>query len=66
LQQFPGQPLNLLQLSQQWWVAPCTLVAALRELGYPCTDFPQTYSLKQELERLQRWYIRPASKFIQR
>lgn len=61
LEKFPGQPLNLLQLGQQWWVAPCTLVAALRELRYPCSSFPQTNSLDQELERLQRWYLYSAS-----
>ncbi|HEY9847050.1 MAG TPA: hypothetical protein V6D03_12760, partial [Candidatus Caenarcaniphilales bacterium] len=56
LDKFPAQPLNLLQLGQKWWIAPCTLVAALRELDYPCADFPTTYSLDQELQRLQRWY----------
>jgi single-stranded-DNA-specific exonuclease len=61
LEKFPEQPLNLLQLGQQWWVAPCTLVAALRELGYKCSDFPQTSSLDQELGRLQRWYLYSAS-----
>lgn len=51
------QPLNLLHLGQQWWVAPCTLVATLRELGYPCQSFPATCSPEQERKRLQRWYL---------
>lgn len=50
------QPLNLLNLGQQWWVAPSTIVAAFREIGYPCPDFPETGGLEQELERLKRWY----------
>lgn len=61
LRTFPSQPLNLLQLGQQWWVAPCTLVAALRELGYPCTDFPVTVPLEQELQQLRCWYFSSAS-----
>jgi single-stranded-DNA-specific exonuclease len=56
-----NQPLNLLHLGQQWWVAPSTLISALREIGYPCSDFPKTGSLEQELERLQRWYHCSAS-----
>lgn len=60
LAKFPQQPLKLLPLGQQWWVAPCTLVAALRELGYPCPDFPATCALEQELQRLERWYLYPA------
>lgn len=60
LAKFPGQPLNLLHLGQQWWVAPCTLVAILRDLGYPCHQFPVTCSPEQELKRLQRWYLYPA------
>lgn len=60
LAKFPGQPLNLLHLGQQWWVAPCTLVATLRELGYPCQGFPETCSPDQELKRLRRWYLYPA------
>lgn len=60
LAKFPGQPLNLLHLGQQWWVAPCTLVAILRELGHPCPQFPATCSPEQELKRLQRWYLYPA------
>ncbi|WP_299407735.1 single-stranded-DNA-specific exonuclease RecJ [Acaryochloris sp. IP29b_bin.148] len=50
------QPLNLLNLGQQWWVAPSTIVSVFREIGYPCSDFPETGSLEQELKRLQRWY----------
>jgi len=57
-----GQPLNLLNLGQQWWVAPSTIISALREIGYPCPDFPETGFVEQELERLQRWYHCPASK----
>lgn len=56
----PAQ-LNLLQLGQQWWVAPAILVSALRELGYPCSDFPETSSLTQELERLHAWYLSSAN-----
>ncbi len=56
LENFPSQSLNLLWLAQRWWVAPATLVAALRELGYPCADFPVTVPLTQELEQLQYWY----------
>ncbi|HIK26803.1 MAG TPA: single-stranded-DNA-specific exonuclease RecJ [Oscillatoriaceae cyanobacterium M7585_C2015_266] len=65
LQKFPNQPLNLLMLGQQWWVAPCTLVAALREMGYPCPDFPNTYPIEQELLRLQGWYLYPAARLSQ-
>lgn len=50
------QPLNLLNLGQQWWVAPSTIVSTFREIGYPCSDFPETGLLEQELKRLQRWY----------
>ncbi|RMH73916.1 MAG: single-stranded-DNA-specific exonuclease RecJ [Cyanobacteria bacterium J007] len=52
----PGSPLHLLKFSQAHWVAPSTVLAALRELGYPCKDFPKTDSLVRELERLHRWY----------
>jgi single-stranded-DNA-specific exonuclease len=52
----PNQPINLLNIGQQWWVAPSTLVATFREMGYSCANFPKTASLGQELERLQRWY----------
>ena len=56
VQEFPHEPLNLLQIAQRWWVAPSTLIATLRELGYPCPDFPKTYGLDRELERLYHWY----------
>ena len=65
LQEFSAQPLNLLRLGQQWWVAPRTLIAALRELGYPCSGFPNSDSLDRELERLHRWYAFPAAKLAQ-
>ncbi len=52
----PEAPLNLLNLGQQWWVSPSALIAALRELNYPCSEFPETASLEQELQRLERWY----------
>jgi single-stranded-DNA-specific exonuclease len=57
LSRSPSQPLNLLALGQQFWVAPSTLVASLRELGYNCKNFPQTVSLEEELQRLKRWYL---------
>lgn len=57
LSKSPQQPLNLLDLGQQSWVAPCTVVASLRELGYLCKNFPQTESLEEELQRLKRWYL---------
>jgi single-stranded-DNA-specific exonuclease len=58
----PDSPLNLLDLGQQWWVAPSTLVAALREMEYPCPSFGVTASLEQELQRLGRWYNCPAQR----
>jgi single-stranded-DNA-specific exonuclease len=58
----PDAPLNLLDLGQQWWVAPSTLVAALREMEYPCPSFGATASLEQELQRLGRWYNCPAQR----
>jgi single-stranded-DNA-specific exonuclease len=58
----PDAPLNLLDLGQQWWVAPSTLVAALREMEYPCPSFGVTASLEQELQRLARWYNCPAQR----
>ncbi|URR36810.1 single-stranded-DNA-specific exonuclease RecJ [Thermosynechococcus sp. HN-54] len=48
--------LNLLALSQTYWIAPCTLVAILRHLGYSCEGFAPTLSITEELARLQRWY----------
>jgi single-stranded-DNA-specific exonuclease len=58
----PDAPLNLLDLGQQWWAAPSTLVAALREMEYPCPSFGVTASLEQELQRLGRWYNCPAQR----
>jgi single-stranded-DNA-specific exonuclease len=58
----PEAPINLLDLGQQWWVAPSTLVAALRGMKYPCPSFGVTASLEQELQRLQRWYECPAQR----
>jgi single-stranded-DNA-specific exonuclease len=58
----PDAPLNLLDLGQQWWVAPSTLVAALREMEYSCPSFGVTASLEQELQRLGRWYNCPAQR----
>ena len=57
-----NQRLNLLSLGQQFWVAPCTIVAALRTLGYPCETFAATGSLDVELDRLARWYSYPIEK----
>lgn len=48
--------VNLLALSQTYWIAPCTLVAILRHLGYGCEGFAPTLSITAELTRLQRWY----------
>jgi single-stranded-DNA-specific exonuclease len=47
--------LNLLDLAQQWWIAPSAIVSALRELDYTC-DFPPTLPLDGELLRMQKWY----------
>ena len=47
--------LNLLDLAQQWWIAPSAIVSALRELNYIC-DFPPTLPLDGELLRMQKWY----------
>ncbi|MCM1983789.1 single-stranded-DNA-specific exonuclease RecJ [Lyngbya confervoides] len=60
LNQDRDQPINLLALGQTWWVAPSTLVAALREMGYPCRGFPKTVGLLQEFQRLRDWYAYPA------
>ncbi len=51
-----SKTLNLLSLSQAYWIAPCTLVAVLRYLGYGCDGFAPTLSIAEELARLQRWY----------
>jgi single-stranded-DNA-specific exonuclease len=56
--------LNLLDLGQKLWVAPCLLVAALRELGYECADFPKTKNLNTELANLRRWYQLSASEIV--
>ncbi|MDG2991403.1 single-stranded-DNA-specific exonuclease RecJ [Candidatus Synechococcus calcipolaris G9] len=60
-----AQPkLNLLALGQTHWVAPRTIVAALRGMGYPCTGFKDTLPLEQEIEHLQQWYQRRAEDFL--
>ena len=61
----PEARLNLLELGQKWWVAPSTLVAALREMEYSCPSFGETASLEQELQRLERWYQCPAQRLSQ-
>lgn len=48
--------LNLLEISQQWWVSPAVIIAALREIGYACPTYSPTQSLSQELANLQEWY----------
>jgi single-stranded-DNA-specific exonuclease len=57
--------LNLLALAQEWWVAPCTIVAVLRDLGYACNSFASTHSLDVELACLERWYSYPIEKLPQ-
>lgn len=52
----PDQSINVLNMGQQWWIAPSTIVATFRDMGYTCPNFPQTTSLEQELERLHHWY----------
>ncbi len=49
------EKLNLLDISQQWWISPSAIIAALRERGYLC-DFPNTLPLEGELLRMQKWY----------
>ncbi|MGB8702903.1 MAG: single-stranded-DNA-specific exonuclease RecJ, partial [Thermosynechococcaceae cyanobacterium] len=61
----PEAKLNLLDLGQQWWVSPSVLIAMLREMGYPCPNFPKTDQVEQELERLVRWYQCPAQRLAQ-
>lgn len=56
----PKPSINLLERGQAWWVAPSTIVSALREMGYPCQGFPKTVGLKQEFQRLEDWYQYPA------
>jgi single-stranded-DNA-specific exonuclease len=48
--------IDLLRLSQHWWLAPSTLVAGLRSLGYPCSSFGKTGSTEEELQKLDRWF----------
>jgi single-stranded-DNA-specific exonuclease len=61
----PDAKLNLLDLGQKWWVAPSTLVAALREMDYSCPSFGSTASLEQELQQLERWYECPAQQLAE-
>ncbi|MEN9226204.1 MAG: single-stranded-DNA-specific exonuclease RecJ [Thermostichus sp. DRC_bins_24] len=51
--------VDLLRLSQQWWLSPPLLVAGLRSLGYACPAFGPTGSLAEELEAQQAWYRSP-------
>ncbi|PZO43385.1 MAG: hypothetical protein DCF19_05425 [Pseudanabaena frigida] len=55
------EKLNLLDISQQWWISPSAIVSALRELGYIC-DFPLTLSVEGELHRMHKWYSIPIQK----
>ncbi|WP_019501248.1 single-stranded-DNA-specific exonuclease RecJ [Pseudanabaena sp. PCC 6802] len=57
--------INLLDLSQQWWVAPCTIVAGFRDLGYSCPNFAPTHPLEVELNNLEQWYRYPIAKLSQ-
>lgn len=59
IESHPNEALNLLALGQDWWVAPSTIISVLREMGYPCQDFPTTVSLSQEFQRLRDWYQYP-------
>ncbi len=61
----PEAKLNLLDLSQKWWVAPSTLVAALREMDYSCPSYGSTASLEQELQQLERWYESSAQRLAE-
>jgi single-stranded-DNA-specific exonuclease len=61
----PDTPLNLLTLGQQWWVAPSTMIAALRDIEYSCPGFSETAPLEQELQRLVRWYYCSAERLAQ-
>jgi single-stranded-DNA-specific exonuclease len=61
----PEAKLNLLDLGQKWWVAPSTLVAALREMDYSCPSFGLTASLEQELQQLKHWYECPAQQLAE-
>lgn len=53
--------VDLLRLTQQWWLSPAVVVAGLRALGYSCADFDSTGSLAEELERMETWYSAPWS-----
>ncbi|MEM9157197.1 MAG: single-stranded-DNA-specific exonuclease RecJ, partial [Cyanobacteria bacterium P01_F01_bin.33] len=53
--------IELLKLAQQWWLAPSTLVAGLRAIGYACDRFPKTSSLPEELIKLERWFASSAN-----
>ncbi|AFY73207.1 single-stranded-DNA-specific exonuclease RecJ [Synechococcus sp. PCC 7502] len=48
--------VNLLDLGQKLWLAPCVIVSTWRELGYDCANFPPTQPLSTELENQKRWY----------
>lgn len=48
--------VDLLRLAQQWWMAPSTLVAGLRSLGYRCESFGRTGTVDEEIQKLERWY----------
>ncbi len=48
--------IDLLRLGQQWWLAPSTVVAGLRSIGFSCPQFGQTASLEEELLKLERWF----------
>ena len=61
----PDQTINVLNIGQQWWIAPSTIVATFRDMGYACPQFPQTASLEQELERLHHWYKSSAQRLGQ-
>ncbi len=52
----PNLDLNLLEIGQNLWVAPCVIVAAMREFGYACADFPATKTLETELKNQGNWY----------
>ncbi len=55
-QLFGKSVLNLLEISQQWWVSPAVIIASLRSLGYPCSSYSPTQSLTAELQNMQEWY----------
>jgi len=53
---FGKSVLNLLEISQQWWVSPAVIISSLRSLGYPCSSYSPTQSLTAELQNMQEWY----------